>query len=42
MLNTVSCGIVMGNASDAIKEHADKITKSVSQDGIAYGLKQYV
>ena len=42
MLNTVGCGIVMGNASDEIKTHGDKITKSVSEDGVAYGIKNYI
>ena len=42
MLNTVACGIAMGNASDEIKSHADKITKSVSEDGVAYGIKNYI
>lgn len=42
MLNTVGCGIVMGNAIDEIKEHADIVTKSVSEDGVAYGIKNYI
>lgn len=42
MLNTVGCGIAMGNASDEIKSHSDKITKSVSEDGVAYGIKNYI
>lgn len=42
MLNTVGCGIVMGNALDEIKSHADKVTKSVTEDGVAYGIKNYI
>lgn len=42
MLNTVGCGIVMGNALDEIKSHGDKVTKSVSEDGVAYGIKNYI
>lgn len=42
MLNTVGCGIVMGNAIDEIKAHADKVTKAVDEDGVAYGIKNYI
>ncbi|WP_294403507.1 HAD family hydrolase [uncultured Clostridium sp.] len=42
MLNTVGCGIAMGNASDEIKQHSNKITKSVSEDGVAYGIENYI
>ncbi len=42
MLNTVGCGIAMGNASDEIKAHADKVTKSVSEDGVSYGINQFI
>lgn len=42
MLNTVGCGIAMGNALAEIKNHADKITKSVSEDGVAYGIENYI
>ena len=42
MLNAVGCGIVMGNALDEIKDHGDKITKSVSEDGVAYGINNYI
>lgn len=42
MLNAVGCGIVMGNAIDEIKSHADKVTKSVTEDGVAYGIKKYI
>lgn len=42
MLKTVSCGIVMGNATDEIKEHGDRVTKAVSEDGVAYGIEKYI
>lgn len=42
MLNTVGCGIVMGNALDEIKDHGDKVTKSVSEDGVSYGIENYI
>lgn len=42
MLNTVGCGIAMGNASEEIKIHADKVTKSVSEDGVAHGINNYI
>lgn len=42
MLNTVGCGIAMGNASENIKKHADKITLSVAEDGVAYGINKYI
>ena len=42
MLNTVGCGIVMDNAINEIKSHADKVTKAVNEDGVAYGIKNYI
>lgn len=42
MLNTVGCGIVMGNASDYIKSLAREITLPVSEDGVAYGIDNYI
>lgn len=41
MLQYVSCGIAMGNGSDAAKEAADYITDDIHQDGIYNGLKQF-
>lgn len=42
MLNAVGCGIAMGNASDEIKSHADKVTLSVAEDGICYGIDNFI
>ncbi len=42
MLNTVGCGIAMGNASEEIKQHADKVTLSVSEDGVAKGIEKFI
>lgn len=40
MLQAVGTGVAMGNARDEVKEHAQFITKDVSEDGIWYGLKE--
>lgn len=40
MLNFVGTGIAMGNASPEAKKAADFVTKSVSEDGIVYGLEK--
>lgn len=42
MLNAVGCGIAMGNAAPEIKKHADKVTLSVAEDGICYGIDNYI
>ncbi|MGL5414853.1 MAG: HAD family hydrolase [Clostridium sp.] len=42
MLSTVGCGIAMGNASDEVKEHANEITETVYNDGVAVGIEKYV
>ena len=42
MLSTVGCGIAMGNANDEVKKHADEITESVHNDGVAIGIKKYI
>ena len=42
MLSTVGCGIAMGNANDEVKKHADEITESVHNDGVAVGIKKYI
>jgi len=41
MLRLVGHGIAMGNASDEIKAHADDVTDSVLDDGIAKAFKKY-
>lgn len=42
MLSTVGCGIAMGNAEEYVKEHADVVTKTVYEDGVAEGIFKYV
>lgn len=39
MLDMAGTAVVMGNASDEVKRHADYITDSVDQDGVAKALK---
>ena len=41
MLLYASCGIAMGNGTDAAKEAADYITDDIHQDGIYNGLKHF-
>lgn len=38
MLETVGCGLAMGNAKDIVKKRADKIIRPVDEDGIYYYL----
>ncbi|WP_147531807.1 Cof-type HAD-IIB family hydrolase [Bacillus marasmi] len=40
MIQAVGTGVVMGNASNEVKQHANFITKSVDEDGLWYGLKE--
>ena len=42
MLQSAGYSIVMGNASDKVKEHADFITKSNDEDGVAYAIKTII
>ncbi|MDD6794321.1 MAG: HAD family hydrolase [Clostridiaceae bacterium] len=42
MLQTVGCGIAMDNALDEVKIHADKVTESVYNDGVAVGIEKYI
>ncbi len=39
MIKTVGTGVVMGNAVEALKKHANFVTKNVDEDGIFHGLK---
>ncbi|MEI7027711.1 Cof-type HAD-IIB family hydrolase [Paenibacillus sp. y28] len=39
MLQFVGHGVAMGNAPDSVKQLARYVTKDVSEDGLAYGLK---
>lgn len=41
MLRAASVGIAMGNSSDYVKEAADDITKSVSEDGVYHAFRKY-
>ena len=40
MLELVGTGIAMGNASNNVKEHANKVTLSVDEDGISYAFSK--
>ena len=42
MLKTVGCGIAMGNASDYIKSCANRVTQTVGNDGVAFGINEYI
>lgn len=41
MLEYAGIGIAMGNAAPEVARHADFVTRSVDEDGIAYGLKHF-
>lgn len=41
MLRHVGIGVAMGNASDEVKVHADYVTTSVDEDGIAHALRHF-
>ncbi len=41
MLRAAGTGVAMGNALDTVKAHADYITSSVDEDGIANALKHF-
>ena len=42
MLETVGCGIAMGNASDEVKKYANVVTDIVANDGIVSGVEKYI
>ena len=42
MLQAVGCGIAMDNASDEVKQYADKVTDSVENDGVAVGIEKFI
>ena len=42
MLKTVGCGIAMGNASDYVKSFANRVTQTVGNDGVAFGINEYI
>ena len=41
MIRHAAIGVAMGNATDAVKQHADYVTSSVDEDGIANALKHF-
>ncbi|PAB60810.1 Cof-type HAD-IIB family hydrolase [Anaeromicrobium sediminis] len=42
MLRYVGKGVAMDNADDYVKEHADYITKSNDESGVAHGIRKFV
>ena len=42
MLESVGCGIAMGNASEYVKSHAKEVTCEVINDGIAVGIEKFI
>ena len=41
MLDHAALSIVMGNANDKVKEHADYVTDDVDKDGVWHALHHY-
>lgn len=41
LLNYAGLAVAMGNASDTIKEQANKVTKSNNQAGVAYAIQEF-
>lgn len=42
MLEAVGCGFAMGNASDEVKAYADRIADTVSNDGVAKAVYEFI
>lgn len=42
MLKSAGYSIVMGNASDKVKEHSDFITITNNEDGVAYAIETII
>ena len=42
MLEFAGLGIAMGNASDHVKSHADVVTASNKEDGVARAIEKYI
>ena len=42
MLETVGCGIAMGNAKDFVKSYANKVTDTVQNDGVALEIEKSI
>ncbi len=41
MLQYAGIGVAMGNATDEVKRHADYVTSSVDEDGVAHALRHF-
>jgi hypothetical protein len=42
MLKYAGLGIAMGNASDEVKKHADFVTSTNDENGVACALKKFI
>lgn len=42
MLETIGCGIAMGNASDEVKKYANVITGTITNDWVSIGIEKYI
>ena len=42
MFESVGYSVVMGNATDDVKKYADYVTKSNSEDGVAYAIENFI
>lgn len=42
MLRAAGLGVAMGNAAEAVRAAADRVTKTNNEDGIAYALEQWI
>ena len=42
MLRKAGVGVAMGNASDAVKSHADFITRTNEEDGVAHAVETFI
>ncbi len=42
MINVAGLGVAMGNATDLVKSKADFVTKSNTEDGVAYAIEKFI
>ena len=42
MIQTVGCGMAMGNGNSKLKALAKHVVPSVHEDGVAYGIENYI
>lgn len=42
MIEAAGMGVAMGNAVKNVKEHADYVTKSIQEDGVAYAIEKLI